>query len=240
MRSQLSSARHLALLMTTVEEIPCPEVLTGHCGGVAPRPLRNGMSFGQPSKREASTARSRSATPLMPTRWKLNRCSAHESSPSFETGSRETHRRPKSSRIGFNARPTPEGCERVPSVELVQRVLQEVFGVDDLPSPTEEAVYVVDLLQPESAGRYQLFGLATSRPEDRTRVLRGTLEALLRRTSADFPIEVGHRLRVRSLSNGKVVVSFPQRRDQVGSDVLDALPDLWTTAVEDLRNRLSV
>jgi hypothetical protein len=146
----------------------------------------------------------------------------------------------KSSRIGFNARPTPEGCERVPSVELVQRVLQEVFGVDDLPSPTEEAVYVVDLLQPESAGRYQLFGLATSRPEDRTRVLRGTLEALLRRTSADFPIEVGHRLRVRSLSNGKVVVSFPQRRDQVGSDVLDALPDLWTTAVEDLRNRLSV
>ncbi len=104
----------------------------------------------------------------------------------------------------------------------------------------EEAVYVVDLLQPESAGRYQLFGLATSRPEDRTRVLRGTLEALLRRTSADFPIEVGHRLRVRSLSNGKVVVSFPQRRDQVGSDVLDALPDLWTTAVEDLRNRLSV
>ena len=145
-----------------------------------------------------------------------------------------------SSRIGFNVRPTPEGCERIPSVELVQRVLRKVFGVGDLPSPTEEAVYVVDLLQPESAGRYQLFGPATSREEDRIRVLRAFLEAVLRRTSADFPIEVGHRLRVSSLSNGKVIVDFSQRREQIGSEILDALPELWSAAVQDLRTRLSV
>jgi hypothetical protein len=148
--------------------------------------------------------------------------------------------KPNSRRIGFYARPTPEGCELIPQVELVQRVLREVFGIGGLPAPTEEAVYVVDLLQPPSAGRYQLFGPATSREDDRTRVLRGILEALLRRTSADFPIEVGHRLRVRSLSNGKVIVSFPPPGEQVGSEVLEALPDLWSTAVQDLRNRLSV
>jgi hypothetical protein len=144
-----------------------------------------------------------------------------------------------SRRIGFNVRPTPEGCERIPQVELVQRVLREVFGVSGLSSPTEEAVYIVDLLLPESAGRYQLSGPATSRQEDRTRVLRGILEAVLRRTSADFPIEVGHRLQVRYLSNGKVSVNSPQRREPIGSEMLDALPDLWSTAVEDLRNRLS-
>ena len=156
--------------------------------------------------------------------------------------------KPNSCRIGFNARPTPEGCQRIPQVELVQRVLREVFGVGGLPAPTEEAVYVVDLLLPESADRYQLFGPATSSEEDWTRVLRGILEALLRRTSADFPVEVGHRLRVRSLSNGKVSVSFPfppfppfpPRSEPVGPEVLDALPDLWSAAVQDLRNRLSV
>jgi len=130
-------------------------------------------------------------------------------------------------------------------VELVQRVLREVFGVGGLPAPTEEAVYIVDLLQPESAGRYQLFGPATSSEEDRTRVIRAVLEALLRRTSADFPIAVGHRLRVRSLSNGKVSVSFPfppfpPLREPVRPEVLGALPDLWSAAVQDLRSRLSV
>jgi hypothetical protein len=153
--------------------------------------------------------------------------------------------KPNSRRIGFNVRPTPEGCERIPQVELVQRVLREVFGERDLPAPTEEAVYVVDLLQPESAGRYQLSGPATSTEEDRTRVLRAVLEALLRRTSADFPIEVGHRLRVRSLSNGKVIVSFPfppfpPWREPIGPEMLETLPDMWTVAVQDLRNRLSV
>jgi hypothetical protein len=54
--------------------------------------------------------------------------------------------KPKSSRIGFFARPTPEGCELIPQVELVQRVLREVFGERGLPAPTEEAVYVVDLV----------------------------------------------------------------------------------------------
>ncbi len=152
--------------------------------------------------------------------------------------------KPNSRRIGFNVRPTPEGCELIPQVELVQRVLREVFGERDLPAPTEEAVYIVDLLQPESAGRYQLPGPATSSQEDRTRVLRGILEALLRRTSADFPVEVGHGLRVRSLSNGKVIVSFPfpqfaPRREPIGPEILDGLPDLWSTAVQDLRNRLS-
>ena len=146
----------------------------------------------------------------------------------------------KSSRIGFNARPTPEGCERIPQVELVQRVLREVFGVSGLPSPTEDAVYVVDLLLPESAGRYQLFGPATSRQEDRTRAIHGILEAVLRRTSADFPIEVGHRLRVNYLSNGKAIVNFSHRREPIGPEVLDPLPDLWSTAVQDLRNKLSV
>jgi hypothetical protein len=150
----------------------------------------------------------------------------------------------KPRRIGFNVRPTPEGCQRIPQVELVQRVLREVFGERDRPAPTEEAVYVVDLLQPESAGRYQLSGPATSRQEDRTRVLRGILEALLRRTSADFPIEVGHRLGVRSLSNGKVIVSFPfpsfpPRREPIGPEMLEGLPDLWSAAVQDLRSRLS-
>ncbi len=153
--------------------------------------------------------------------------------------------KPNSRRIGFNVRPTPEGCQRIPQVELVQRVLREVFGERDLPAPTEEAVYVVDLLQSESAGRYQLFGPATSRQEDRTRVLREILEAVLRRTSADFPVEVGHGLRVCSLSNGKVIVSFPfpsfpPRREPIGPEMLDGLPDLWSTAVQDLRNRLSV
>ncbi len=148
--------------------------------------------------------------------------------------------KPNERRIRYSARPMPEGCERIPSVELVRQVLQEVFGVRDLPSPTEEAVYVIDLLQPESAGRYQLFGPATSRQEDRTRVLRGILEAVLRRTSADFPIEVGHRLRFRSLSNGKVIVNFSQRREPIGPEILQALPDLWSTAVQDLRSRLSV
>ncbi len=127
----------------------------------------------------------------------------------------------------------------------MQRVLREVFGVGGLPAPTEEAVYIVDLLQPESAGRYQLFGPATSSEEDRTRVIRAVLEALLRRTSADFPIAVGHRLRVRSLSNGKVSVSFPfppfpPLREPVRPEVLGALPDLWSAAVQDLRSRLSV
>jgi hypothetical protein len=153
--------------------------------------------------------------------------------------------KPNSRRIGFNVRPTPEGCERIPQVELVRRVLREVFGERDLPSPTKEAVYVVDLLQPESAGRYQLSGPATSREEDRTRVLRAVLEALLRRTSADFPVEVGQRLRVRCLSNGKVLVSFPfppfpPRREPIGPEVLDGLPDLWSAAVQDLRSRLSL
>jgi hypothetical protein len=143
-------------------------------------------------------------------------------------------------RIASYARPTPGGCERVPSVELVQRVLREVFGVDDLPSPTEEAVYVVDLSLPESAGRYQLFGPATTRREERIRALRAVLEALLRRTSADFPIELGHRLRVNYLSNGKALVNFSQRREQIGSEVLDALPDLRSAAAQDLRSRLSV
>jgi hypothetical protein len=127
-----------------------------------------------------------------------------------------------------------------PQVELVQWVLREVFGVGDLPSPTEEAVYVVDLLQPESAGRYQLVGPATSRQEDRISVVRAILEAVLQRTSADFPIEVGHQLRVDYLSNGKAIVKFSHRREQIGSEVLDALPELWSAAVQDLRNRLSV
>lgn len=144
------------------------------------------------------------------------------------------------SRIGLSARPMPEGCERVPEAELVQRVLQEVFGVRDVSPPTEEAVYVVDLMQPESAGRYQLFGPATSRREDRTKVLRALLEAVLQRTSADFPIRVGHTLRAHYLSNGKVIVSFSHRREQIGSEILEALPDLWSTAVQDLRSRLSV
>jgi hypothetical protein len=153
--------------------------------------------------------------------------------------------KPNSRRLGFNVRPTPEGCQRIPQVELVQRVLREVFGVSGLAAPIEEAVYVVDLLLPESAGRYQLFGAATSSEEDPTRVLRGILEALLRRTSADFPVEVGQRLEVRSLSNGKVIVGFPfppfpPRREPVAPEVLDALPDLWSAAVQDLRNRLSV
>jgi hypothetical protein len=125
-------------------------------------------------------------------------------------------------------------------VELVRRVLQGIFGVRDLPSPTEDAVYVVDLLQPESAGRYQLFGPATSRHEGRIRVLHAMLERVLERTSADYPIEVGHRLQVNHLSNGRVFVEFLHRREPVGSDVLDALPDLWSAAVEDLQNRLSV
>lgn len=128
---------------------------------------------------------------------------------------------------------------RAPKVELVQRVLREVFSVGDLPSPTEEAIYVADLSQPESAGRYQLYGPATSREEDRTRVLRGILEAVLQRTSADFPIEVGHRLQVRSLSNGKAIVNFSQRREPIGPEMLEALPDLWSAAVQDLRSRLS-
>jgi hypothetical protein len=151
--------------------------------------------------------------------------------------------KPKSRRIGLFARPTPQGCELIPQVELVRRVLREVFGERDLAAPTEEAVYVVDLLQPESAGRFQLSGPATGRPEDRVRVLRGILEAVLRRSSADFPVGVGQRLRVQALSNGKVIVSFPfpqlpPRREPIRSEVLDGLPDLWTVAVQDLRHRL--
>jgi hypothetical protein len=61
---------------------------------------------------------------------------------------------------------------------------------------------------------------------------------MLRRTSADFPIEVGHRLRISFLSNGRVRVGFPHRREPIGPEVLDAFPDLWSTAVEDLRRRV--
>jgi hypothetical protein len=142
--------------------------------------------------------------------------------------------KPNQIRIGLNARPTPEGCELVPSVELVQRVLREVFGVSDPSSPpTQAAVYVVDLLQPAPADRYQLFGPATSSHDDRIRALREILDAVMRRTSADFPIEVGHRLQASFLSNGKVLVGFPHRREPISTEVLDALPDLWSTAVED-------
>jgi hypothetical protein len=84
--------------------------------------------FWQPSGREVSTGADRL------TNW-LQRNPKEAHSEAFRVLVATAPRKPNQTRIGFKARPTPEGCELVPSVELVQRVLREVFGVSDPPSP---------------------------------------------------------------------------------------------------------
>jgi hypothetical protein len=139
----------------------------------------------------------------------------------------------------FVARPMPEDCQRVAEVQLVQRVLREVFNIQaTLPLPV--ATYVVDLLEDEAAGqRFQLSGPAVSSSEGAKKVVHAFLKYLMRRTQEDFPIEHGHRLRLLYLSNEEVGIAFPQRRLPVEQETLDRLPSLWNAAVADLRARLA-
>lgn len=77
--------------------------------------------LGHRKEREASTAPSRSPTPPVPARWKLNECSAGESSPSLETGSTGTHRSLNPRRSGSSWRQHHGNGIRVGSVLMRDR-----------------------------------------------------------------------------------------------------------------------
>jgi hypothetical protein len=141
-------------------------------------------------------------------------------------------------KVAFLGNPMPDGCRRISDVQLVQRVLYEILGIENAAQAAAEAVYVVDLLEESSSQQFRLHGPAVERAEDRRGVLEAFVQALMARGSDDFPLEVGHTLRMTYLSDNRVGVSFPERPDPVDRATYGGLPGLRDAALEDLRRRL--
>lgn len=141
-------------------------------------------------------------------------------------------------RVGLMSRPRPKGCKSVPSVRLVQDVLHEILDAQAFDRPAVVAVYVVDLME-ETGQRFSLGGSALDSSGMKAKILTAFLKALLRRSSNDFPNEVGHSIRMSYLSDGKVVTVFFQRRGSATQAIEKELSDLRSAAIEDLRFRLA-
>jgi hypothetical protein len=142
-------------------------------------------------------------------------------------------------RVAFVATPLPAGCVRVPEVQLVKRVLQELLGVDDADQTAAEAIYSVDLLERAGDERFRLLGPAVESAEGRRNVLEAFLRALMARSPDDFRPELGHRLQLTYLSDNRVGVAFPGRTAALDRNLVEGLPELREVALADLRRRLT-
>jgi hypothetical protein len=167
----------------------------------------------------------------------LSRSAIYSSSHSvFEVVVAAAPARPR--KVAFLASPMRDGCIRIHDVQLVQRVLHELLGVEDTAQIAAKAIYVVDLLEEASGQRFRLHGPAVERVEGRRDVLEAFLQALTARSPDDFPPETGHALRMTYLSDGRVGIAFPERRAPLERGILQGLPGLREVALEDLRRRL--